>query len=352
MKALEKIREISKMLAACGIETAEKEAELLVRQRLNADLVDLYKNNPELDDKQALDIDVMAGRRSKREPLQYILGHSYFLGLKLLVGNGVLIPRPETELMAEYAVKAVSSQRSAVSAKTPPIPPLVRGGEGGVRILDLCTGSGCLALALAKEFPEAHVYGTDISDTALRYAKKNARINGIENVSFINGYLFEPFTIKENENPPAFRCNASQQREPSPFSKGGLNSPLSRGVRGVSPSLAKRGEGRFFNQNKFDLIISNPPYIMTDEIQTLQPEIKDWEPRGALDGGPDGLKFYREIISEAGKFLKTNGILMLEIGAGCAHEVIHMMKDAGYTEIEVRKDYAGIERIIQAKWTN
>jgi release factor glutamine methyltransferase len=344
MNALAKIREISKALAASGIETADKEAELLVLHCLGISMVDLYKINPSLKDKQIMDIDEMAGRRSRREPLQYILGYSYFMGLKILLGSGVLIPRPETELMAEYAIKRVTSYELRVKGFNPDNPELSTLKpiqNSPLRILDLCTGTGCLALALAKEFPYAHVFGTDISETALRYAEKNAQVNGIDNVSFIKGHLFEPFVVEENINPPS-----------SPFSKGGLNSPLSRGVRGVFPSLVKRGEGRFFDQNAFDLIISNPPYIRTDEIKTLQPEIRDWEPIGALDGGADGLNFYREIIPQAGKFLKTNGILMLELGAGCADETVQIMKDAGYAEIGLRKDYAGIERIIQGKWTN
>ncbi len=333
MKALEKIREISKTLATSGIETANKEAELLVKQCLGIDLVDLYKNEPGIDDKQVMDIDEMTGRRIKREPLQYILGYVNFLNLKLLVGHGVLIPRPETELMAEHAVKRVRSyelrvknQDSRFQTHNAKLITLNSIQNSPLRILDLCTGSGCLALALAKEFPDAQVYGIDISETALSYAKKNAQLNGIENVSFINGHLFEPFIIEENENPPT-----------SPFSKGGLHSPLVRGGRGVF---------------QFDLIISNPPYISSNDIQTLQPEIRNWEPLNALDGGADGLKFYRKIIPQAGKFLKTNGILMLELGAGCADETVYMMKDAGYSDIELRKDYAGIERIIQAKWTN
>lgn len=287
MKALEKIREISTILSASGIETADKEAELLVTQELDITLIDLYKNNPEIDDKQNLHIDAMAGRRCRREPLQYLLGYSYFLGLKILVGSGVLIPRPETELMAEHAIKIC---RGGV------IPPL--------RILDLCTGTGCLALALAREFPDAQVYGADISETALRYAEKNAKANGINNVSFIKGHLFGPLS------------------------------------------------GRDYPVPTFNLIISNPPYIKTDDINTLQPEIRDWEPIGALDGGADGLNFYREIIPQAGKFLKTNGILMLELGLGCADETVHMMKDAGYADIGLQRDYAGIERIIQGRWTN
>ncbi len=301
MKALEKIREISVILAASGIETANKEAELLVTHCLGIELVHLYKSNPTLNDQQIKEIDNMTGRRCKRDPLQYIVGYSYFMGLKILLGSGVLIPRPETELMAEHAIKAVSGQRSAVSNQKNL---KLETQNSKLKIMDLCTGSGCLALALAREFPDAHVLGTDISETALRYAEKNARVNGIDNISFIKGHLFEPLY------------------------------------------------GRDYPAPTFDLIISNPPYIGTDVIPTLQPEIKDWEPIGALDGGADGLNFYREIIPQAGKFLKTNGILMLELGAGCADETVNMMKDAGYTDIRLRKDYAGIERIIQGKWTN
>ncbi|HBH61605.1 MAG TPA: peptide chain release factor N(5)-glutamine methyltransferase [Nitrospiraceae bacterium] len=300
MKALEKIREISHMLAARGIDAAEKEAELLVTRGLDINLVDLYKNNPDLDHKKSLSLDHMAERRSRREPLQYILGYCSFLGLKLLVGSGVLIPRPETELMAEHAIKAVSDQRAALRTQKKST---LEAPFSTLQIMDLCTGSGCLALALANAFPAAYVFGIDISETALCYAYNNAQANSIDNVSFIKGHLFDPIAGEENKN-------------------------------------------------KFDLIISNPPYIKTDDINTLQPEIRDWEPIGALDGGADGLNFYREIIIQAGKFLKTNGILMLELGAGCAHETVYIMKDAGYADIGLQKDYAGIERIIQGTWTN
>jgi len=311
MKALEKIREIAAKLAAGGIEAADKEAEQLVTQGLDIELVDLYKNDPVLDDKKCLYIDEMAQRRSRREPLQYIVGYCKFLDVKILVGCGVLIPRPETELIAEMAVKRVRSyelrvknQDSVVQAHNSNLAALTSIQKSQLRILDLCTGSGCLALALAREFPDAHVFGTDISEIALDYSKRNAELNRVNNVEFRRGHLFEPL------------C----------------------GRRDTTPG--------------FDLIISNPPYIRTDEIQTLQPEIRDWEPARALDGGADGLNFYREIISQAGKFLKTNGILMLELGAGCADEAVEMMKAAGYADVELLKDYAGIERIIQGRWTN
>ncbi len=301
MKALERLREISNSLAPFGIEDADKEAEIIITQGLRSDLADILRDNPELTDDQTLMLEGMVSRREKREPLQYIIGYCDFLGLKILVGRGILIPRPETELMAEYAIKTVGSQRSAVSfqKKSEIRNPKSEITNSRLQILDLCTGSGCLALALARAFPEALVSGVDISETAINYAVRNADVNRIKNVSFLKGHLFEP----------------------------------------VSRS------------HKFDLIISNPPYIKKDDIKELQPEIKDWEPIDALDGGSDGLDYYREIIPSAGKFLHDNGILMLEMGAGYSGDISRMMEDAGYAEIEIRRDYAGIERIIQAKWT-
>ena len=310
MRAIEKLKEISETLTHTGIEAAGKEAGLLIMKGLNIDMTGLYRDNPELDDRQKKAVEEMAARRSRREPLQYIVGCTYFLRLKLVVGTGVLIPRPETELMAEYAIEIVRTQntehrtqilkqeqRSAML-----FPPLEKGGKGGFKILDLCTGSGCLALALAGEFPDAQVYGTDISGTALNYSEKNAAINEIKNVTFFKGHLFEP-----------------------------LNTEIP--------------------EQLFDFIISNPPYIRTDDIKDLQPEIRDWEPVGALDGGQDGLDYYREIIPAARRFLKHRGILMFELGADCANDVAYMMKETGYTDVKVRKDYSGIERIIQARWT-
>ncbi|MDH4029090.1 MAG: peptide chain release factor N(5)-glutamine methyltransferase, partial [Nitrospirota bacterium] len=151
MNALETYREITKKLASLGIGSASKEAELLVRQGLNISLTRIYNDNPEVSEDQAAALRDMVSRRAGREPLQYILGSIDFLGLEITVGKGVLIPRPETELMAEQAIKAVSGQLSTVNRQPS-------------TMLDLCTGSGCLALALAKAFPDAMVYGTDISD--------------------------------------------------------------------------------------------------------------------------------------------------------------------------------------------
>ncbi|GBD96481.1 MAG TPA: peptide chain release factor N(5)-glutamine methyltransferase [Nitrospirae bacterium] len=309
MNAIEKLKEISETLTHSGIEAAGKEAGLLIMKGLNIDMTGLYRDNPELNDRQKKAIGEMAARRGRREPLQYIVGCTYFLRLKLVVGTGVLIPRPETELMAEYAVEMIRTQNAEYRTqnselRTQILQPEQRSTVNGQRstILDLCTGSGCLALALAGEFPDAQVYGTDISETALNYSKKNAEINEIKNATFFKGHLFEP-----------------------------LNTEIP--------------------EQLFDFIISNPPYIRTDDIKGLQPEIRDWEPVGALDGGQDGLDYYREIIPAARRFLKDRGMLMFELGAGCANHVAYMMNEAGYTDVKVRKDYAGIERIIQVRWT-
>jgi release factor glutamine methyltransferase len=287
MKALDKLREAKELLEQYGIEDANREAEIIITHCLGIDRTVLYRDNIEISKEELERIDEFLKRRSKREPLQYILGYVDFYGLKIKVGKGVLIPRPETEILTEITIETV--KREALSV---------------MRILDLCTGSGCLAIALAKEFPAAKVYGTDISKVAIQYAEENARTNRIGNVTFLEGSLFEP--IKKL---PAVDC----------------------------PLFA------------FDLIVSNPPYIKRDDIKNLQLEIKDWEPVEALDGGEDGLDYYRAIIQEAKGYLKREGFLIFEIGAGQSERVRKIAKDAGFGNISLIKDYAGIERIFVAR---
>jgi release factor glutamine methyltransferase len=225
-----------------------------------------------------------------------------FHGLKIRVGQGVLIPRPETELLAEEVIKAISTSN----------PPFTK---SELKILDLCTGSGCLALAIAKHFPDAEVYGTDISKDAIRYAKENARLNDIRNVTFLKGSLFEPLKQIMFSDVQSF---------------------------------------------KFDVIVSNPPYIRSGDMPNLQPEINKWEPRNALDGGGDGLRYYRTILSEAPKYLTPpcpplprggwgGGVIFLEIGEGQAEEVLVIAMQNGFCNISVIKDYAGIERIVTVR---
>ena len=260
MTAIDQLKEVSVFLKSQGIEDAHKEAEIIVTHCLGIDKAALYRDNPVLSGKNLKDIDTVLQRRARRGPLQYIIGHVEFHGLKIKVGQGVLIPRPETELLAEEVIKAV--QRKSKDSE--------------LKVLDLCTGSGCLALAIAKHFSDAEVYGTDISKDAIRYANENAELNGIRNAVFLKGSIFEPLSQLLTHN----------------------------------SSLLT-----------FDVIVSNPPYIRHADIPNLQPEIKDWEPRNALDGGEDGLNYYRTILSEARAYLAFNGVLFLEIGEGQAGEV-------------------------------
>ena len=299
MNAIEKIKEVTGMLSPCGIVFAEREAELMIRYGLGIDPVTLYNNNPDLNDEDELLIHQMVTRRTEREPLQYILGSVDFMSLTLEVGEGVLIPRPETELMAEQAIKILGIRNPEPEHRNSDTGSRRPDHGDRITILDLCTGSGCLALAIAKEYPDAEVIGCDNSEDALKRAKGNAEINKVENIKFIKGDLFNS-------------------------------------VR---------------NKYLFDMIISNPPYIRTEDIKDLQPEVRDWEPLNALDGGSDGLDYYRLIIPESTRYLKNNGLVMFEHGDGQSDFIAVILDQAGFTEIEMIKDYSGKERVIQARWT-
>jgi release factor glutamine methyltransferase len=282
-RAREGLQEISSVLRDCGIGDPFKEAEMIFTHCMGMERVVLYRDNPVLSTGQTMDLQMILERRRRREPLQYIIGHVDFHGLTIKVGPGVLIPRPETEIMVDEVIKTV--HRNVLGVK----------GEkrSTFRILDLCTGSGCLALALAMAFPDADVFGTDVSEKAWEYATDNARINGVQNVTFLKGNLYEP-------------------------------------VKGRT----------------FDIIVSNPPYIKREDIPTLQPEIRGWEPLEALDGGEDGLWFYREILSRVSEYLVPGGFLVMELGQGFARDVLEKAKQSGFGSAALVKDYAGIERIL------
>jgi release factor glutamine methyltransferase len=279
MRVIEKIRESSRFFEQAGIEEPMREAEMLIRHAFDIDSLKIYRDNPLIGKQEEDTLEEMLRRRAGHEPLQYITGYVDFLGLRIVVGRGVLIPRPETEIMAEEAIKRITHHASRIT------------------VLDLCTGSGCIALSLAKEFPAAYVYGSDISEVVIGYAKKSALINRINNVRFITGDLFKPFS----------------KRRP------------------------------------FDIIISNPPYIRTDDIKDLQPEIKEWEPLMAIDGGEDGLRYYRRIIPDACHYLKDRGLLIMEICPDGANSIVEMLKESGYSHLKVLRDYAGMERIVMAR---
>jgi release factor glutamine methyltransferase len=286
MRLLNILKSATQYLNKSGISDAGFDAEVLVLHAAGVDRMTTYRDNPEVSEAVRVRAMGLLERRAAGEPVQYIVGWVDFLGLRIEVGRGVLIPRPETELVAREGMRLLGSLAQVTFGTEP----------ASLRILDLCSGSGCIALALGHEFPAAAVFGTDISETAIRYAGRNAEINGITNATFLKGSLYEP-------------------------------------VRGMPP---------------FDLIISNPPYIATSEISGLQREIREWEPMKALDGGPDGLDFYRKIFSGAKEHLKKRGTVVLELGFGQAGGVTKIAEKAGFQNTDIRKDLAGIERVLTA----
>ena len=260
-------------LAEKGVENPRLEAEWMLCEALSLDRVGLYLNfDKPLSDHELAAYRSMVVRRAKREPLQYILGSQEFMGLDFQVSPAVLIPRHDTEVLVTEAAKRGCGSRS---------------------ILDIGTGSGCVAIALAKALPEAQVLSVDISGEALAVARDNAQRIGVS-VEFVQGSLLEPFT------------------------------------------------GR-----RFDMIVSNPPYIPAADLDTLQQEVRGYEPLSALDGGADGLDFYRRITQAAPGYLNPGGWLVFEVGAGQAPQVLELLGagDLG-SESFTALDPAGIERVV------
>lgn len=278
MNLSNEISNISRILQRYDIHNPTLEAELIVSHVLSVSRKDILFSDLVITQQQSESIEKIVANRISGKPLQYLLGEVEFFDMNISVGEGVFIPRPETELMTEYAIKEIKKKQCSN--------PL---------ILDICTGSGCIALALAKYIEGSFVVGTDISGVSLKYAKRNAKRNKIENIDFIRCDLFESIRIG---------C--------------------------------------------FDLIISNPPYIQSQEIKKLQLEVQK-EPQIALDGGIDGLDFYRRIINNIRHSIKHNSILLLEIGFGQYKEVLGLLEQKYFSEVNIIKDYSGIDRILIAR---
>lgn len=283
-----------------GIPNPRLDAELLLAHALKCQRIDLYiQHEKMISEKDLAKFRSLVERRAKREPLQYILGETDFWGLKIKVTPDVLIPRPETELLVEEAIKAVSSDKCLVSSDKGNLPSFTKHYTLNTTpcILDIGTGSGCIAIALAKNIPNAQVIATDISKEALALAKENIATHG-------------------------------------------LAGQIKTILADIAPWRVFETEGR-----KFDLIISNPPYIPSGQIPSLQAEVRDYEPRMALDGGTDGLKYIRQILMEAPKLLKRSAHLLFEIGE--EHGSILASQEAPELKIlTIRKDYSGLERIV------
>ena len=286
-----------------GVPDANIEAEYLLSHALDCKRAELHLKHASHISYNALQkfIDFVE-RRIKREPSQYILGEQEFWGLPFKVTKDVLIPRPETEVLVEEVIKTVNCERLNVNGRKKQTSSISQFTvhSSQLTILDLCTGSGCIAISLAKEIPNSRVFAVDISEKALDVARENAeRYDVADRITFLNGDLFEPLN--------------------------GLNI-------------------------KADIIVSNPPYISKKMFQELQPEVKNYEPVTALYGGGDGLDFYRRIISETPAYLNAGGYLMLEMGYGQAEKIKRLIEQGdAFKDISVIKDFAGIERIIKAR---
>ncbi|MFW6044771.1 MAG: peptide chain release factor N(5)-glutamine methyltransferase [Planctomycetota bacterium] len=263
-----------------GIDDARLNAELLLSEVTGLERVMLYARfERKLTPEQRAELRKMVKRRADRYPLQYMLGYTEFYGRRFEVDENVLVPRPETELVVDKCLEKLPNE------------------EGGYRVLDVGTGSGVIAVTLACERGETSVLATDTSETALSIARRNAAKHGVENrIEFRAGHLFEPLTGSE--------------------------------------------EGR---EGGVDLIVSNPPYIPTESIPDLQPEVSEWEPREALDGGENGLQLIGEILSGAARYIDSDGWLILEIGEDQADTIQDMAESDGYdaSSMEVMDDDRG-----------
>ena len=212
-------------------------------------------------------------QRAVHVPLQHLLGYQDFMGLRFQVNEYVLIPRQDTEILVEEAMRYL---------------------HDGMRILDLCTGSGCILLSLLHYSNDCEGVGVDISQEALQIAAQNAELLGIR-ADFLKSDLYEKVT------------------------------------------------------GKFDLLVSNPPYIERKVIPTLMEEVREYDPYIALDGGEDGLDFYRRIIGGAQDYLKRGGQILMEIGSGQAQAVSELLREAGFKEIDVCRDFAGLDRVVSGR---
>ncbi|HRK62613.1 MAG TPA: peptide chain release factor N(5)-glutamine methyltransferase [Candidatus Omnitrophota bacterium] len=271
-------------LRVAGIDEAQTESEHMLMQLLGLNRADIYlSSDKEVQPEQEKQFFAWIQAREKRIPLAYLLGDVFFHSLKLKVGPGCLIPRPETEKLIEASAAELKGKQSPW-------------------LLDLGCGSGAIALALLSEIKDAQAVLVDVSQEALEIARANAReLNFEKRAEFILSDLFSRFEL-----PPT----GGQSRE-----------------------------------WKFDLIVSNPPYLTREDMNGLQPELA-YEPRLALDGGVDGLDFYRRIIKDAGGYLKPGGCLGFELGAGQAEAVSAEMKRNGYEDLRIYKDHQDIERVV------
>ena len=264
-------------LEKAGVPDAGTDAGLLLMAVCDTDRSFLFAHpEAEVEAEKEGAFEALLAKREQRIPLQYLLGRQSFMGLDFYVDENVLIPRQDTEILVEE---------------------VLRESFDGSRILDICTGSGCILLSLLQYSNHSSGLGLDLSDGALDVARKNAKALGLsERADFLKS------------------------------------------------DLLKEAEG------SFDIIVSNPPYIETDVIETLMPEVRDYEPRMALDGKDNGLYFYEQILRQIRPFVKGGTRLYFEIGSGQGKAVEQLVLDAGFVDTEVIRDYAGLDRVVRGRY--
>ncbi|MBN9335694.1 MAG: peptide chain release factor N(5)-glutamine methyltransferase [Devosia sp.] len=281
------------MLAANGAGTATLDAKLLVGHALGFDALQLATRESEfVSTLLASSVSELMQRRLTGESVARIIGHKEFYGLEFALNEATLEPRPDTELLVDLALKALPT---------------------GGRFVDLGTGSGCIPISILANRPDASGVASDINPRALEMAGRNAERNGVSGrLNLRQGDWFGALLP-----PPSF------------------------------PPHKGEGDDRA-EESRFDLILSNPPYISSEVVETLAPEVKDFDPRLALDGGPDGLGPYRIIAAEAGAWLKPGGKVLVEIGYDQGAAVSNLFAAAGFSRISVEKDLAGLDRVVSA----
>lgn len=274
-------------LAEAGIIEADTDARLLLEFvcDTNRNTLLAHGDRPITEDEESA-YRALLEKRRERIPLQQLTGVQDFMGLEFRVNEHVLIPRQDTEILVETVLQQL---------------------HDGMRILDMCTGSGCILLSLLKYSNNCQGLGVDLSEEALKVARCNAeRLLGADRIV---------------ENFPEFSGDGTC-------------------VKFVQSDLFDKVEG------KFEILVSNPPYIQTEVIETLMPEVRDHEPRMALDGSEDGLAFYRRIVQEGKEYLWKGGMLFFEIGYDQGEAVKNLMEQAGFLEVQVVKDYSGLDRVV------
>lgn len=261
-----------KNLQQADIADAKTDSWLLLAMACKIDHTYYYMHiDEEMSEEQVREFEVLIKKRAERVPLQYITGEQEFMGLTFHVNSNVLIPRQDTETLVEEALKVV---------------------KPGMKIMDMCTGSGCVLISILKNAHDVEGIGYDISKQAINVAKENAKFNEVPAV-FERSDLFEDVV-----------------------------------------------------ENDFDVIVSNPPYIPTDLVATLMPEVSQFEPREALDGKGDGLYFYSKILEQCKNYMKQDGYILFEIGCEQGDAVSTMMRLAGFSEVHVIKDLARNDRVV------